>query len=197
MYSQIKTTKVMRTIEISIYKFSELSDESKRKALDKFEPFVGFIYDDAHETVKAFCEVFGVKEGRHNWLDFNTDYIDDNILELTGQRLRTYLINNFYSEIYKPKTYYKGVNKKRKSKIFVNNDCVLTGVCYDHDMLEGIYNFIQKPCEHTDFKDLIGNAFHDLRKSVEDEASYRYSDEAKIEDIEANDYEFYEDGNIA
>lgn len=187
----------MRTIEISIYKFSELSDESKRKALDKFEPSVDFIYDDAHETVKAFCEIFGVKEGRQSWLDFNTDYIDDNILELTGQRLRTYLINNFYSEIYKPKTYYKRVNKKRKSKIFVNNDCVLTGVCYDHDMLEPIYNFIQKPCNHTNFQDLIDNAFNNLRKSVEDEASYRYSDEAKIEDIDANDYEFYEDGNIA
>ena len=186
----------MRTIEISIYKFSELSDESKRKALDIFEPFVDHIWVDVYETIQKFCEIFGVKTGS-NYFDVRTSNIDDNILELTGQRLRTYLINNFYSEIYKPKTYYKGVNKKRKSKIFVNNDCVLTGVCYDHDMLEGIYNFIQKPCNHTNFKDLIGNAFHDLRKSVEDEASYRYSDEAKIEDIEANDYEFYEDGNIA
>lgn len=185
----------MRTIETIAYQFSELSDEAKRKALDEFEPCTDYIYDDAHETVKAFCKLFGVKEGSHSWLEVNTNYIDDNVLELTGERLRKYLINNFYTDIFSPKVYRLN-GKQRKSKIFVTNDSPLTGVCYDYSILDPIIKFIEKPCKHTNFKDLMNKCFNELEKDINNEVEYRYSNEAKIEDIEANEYEFTEKGKM-
>lgn len=94
-----------RTIRVKVYKFNELSNEAKQKAINEARRNVdtSFIYDDAHETVKAFHNVFGTKEGGRSWLDANTGHIDDNIMNLKGLRLRTYVINNFWSELYKGK----------------------------------------------------------------------------------------------
>jgi Fe-S cluster biosynthesis and repair protein YggX len=185
----------MRTIETIAYQFSELSDEAKRRALFDFEPFTQYIYADAYKTVKAFCKVFGVKEGSNSWLEVNTYLIDNNILELTGERLRKYLINNFYTDIFTPKVYRLN-GKQRKSKIFVTNDCTLTGVCYDYSILEPIIKFIEKPCKHTNFKDLMNECFKELEKDINNEIEYRYTDEAKTEDIESNGYEFDENGKM-
>jgi len=43
---------------------------------------------------------------------------------------------------------------------------------------------------------LLNDCFDELKKSIENEINYRNTDEAIIEEIEANDYEFTENGNI-
>lgn len=189
----------MRTETISIYQFSELSEEAKREALDKFEAFTDHIWDDAHETVKKFCDEFYIKTGHNSWLDYSSNKFDDPINELTGVRLRTWLINN-YGHLFtegKPFGYYLGGGKyKHRSKvIFVNTCCPFTGVCYDEDILQPLRDFIKKP-DNSNLDDLFYDCFETLRNSIESEIEYRNSDEAKQEDIEANGYEFYEDGTM-
>lgn len=200
----------MRQEVIEIYKFDELSEAAKRTALDNFQPVTDHIWEDARDTVKVFNNLFGTKEGINSWLDVRTGHIDDTILELTGSRLMSYLWNKYGGDLYKP-AYMGSINHEVKHKRTKINDsksgkysmyysgykreysCPLTGVCYDNDILKPIIEAMQKPSEQT-FEELLKECFETLRISVENEIEYRNSDEAKTEDIEANEYEFTEDG---
>ena len=210
----------MKTIEIKLYKFSELSEDAKEIALDDYrsggDEDCSYFYDEAYETVKKFNSLFGINEGSRSWLDFSTSYFDDTILELKGLRLRKYIINNFSHGLYKGKYFslwskkdvsfkhHKNgypVLKTRYSKVMLENCCVLTGVCYDNSMLKPIYEFLDwnlRPDynSYMDFETLIGDCFHNLNSDLESEVEYRNSDEAIIETIEANEYDFTEEGKI-
>lgn len=65
-----------------------------------------------------------------------------------------------------------------------NADTVIDFDNYPSDFDEVIYNAENK------FKDLI----EDVLKRIEADIDYRFTDEAIIEDIEANDYEFLSNG---
>lgn len=207
----------MRTVRTKIYKFEELKKESQQVAIDHYRNNYlnnDFIYDDAYNTVKEFNSVFNTKESRNSWLDVYTDHINDEILELKGFRLQKYIWNNYKNQLFKGKYYslwskkdisYKyhkegsPVLKVRYSKVLKQSSCVLTGMCYDDDMLQPIYDFLEKRdfsnCTIT-FYHLLNDCFDELRKSIENEIDYRNTDDAIIEEIKANDYEFTENGNI-
>lgn len=207
-----------RTIRTKVFKFSELSEAAKQKAIESYRNDgidVSYIYDEAHESIKAFNELFGTDEGSRSWLDVRTSNIDDNICSLSGNRLRTYIINNFSwkwtdkirfskhidGSFQKSEWRYKyDCTKYRVSKIAeINNilNCPLTGVCYDNSLLQPIADFIKKPDTYTTFESLMSNCVNELRKDLENEENYRNSDEAIREDIQANDYEFFKDGSMS
>lgn len=227
-----RRTNNMRTIRRKVYKFSELSEQAKEKAVNNFRKNgidTDYIYDEAYQTVKEFHKLFGTSEGRSTWLECNTDSIDDNILQLKGVRLRTYLLNNFGDSLYSGKYYNswssdkKLFHKKVTSRftelrgrgedstyywnvyyglplVPYNHSCELTGVCYDEDLLQPIYDFIEKGHNTDSFKYvtlqmLLDDCFESLERSLEDEVESRNSDEAIIEEIEANEYEFLQDGS--
>ena len=83
-----------------------------------------------------------------------------------------------------------------RSNFYVESCCPFTGVCYDEDLLQPFKEFIKKPDGRT-FEDLLREAVETLRISLENEDEYRYSDEGIEQDIEANGYEFMEDGELA
>ena len=60
-------------------------------------------------------------------------------------------------------------------------DCVLTGVWWDNEVIEGLKN------------DNISKVL----KKLHDETEYRYSDESLEEFCNANEYHFYESGKFA
>jgi len=216
----------MKTIEIQIYKFDELSESAKQNAINEYRKndSYDFIYSDAENTVKAFCNAFNVKTSYRSWLDCNTSNIEDDILNLTGLRLRKYLINNFGSTLYKRK-YLKigkvteakkpfhpmrknneikhGLNKgKFYTSYYSNfsnlgNDCNLTGMCYDCDIMQPIYDFLElRSFDNTNFEDILNDCFDAMRKTIDNEIDYRYTEEFIIEEIKANDYDFTVDGQI-
>lgn len=220
----------MRTIELKLYSFEELSEEAKETAIQNYRNKgidTSHYWNDAHKSVQEFHKVFGTTEGNRSWLEFYTGHIEDNILELKGLRLRTYLINNFGSQIFTPKylktgerthnepgrhrmrrirkTDYDPQNKGKYYSQYYSNiqkstdDCPFTGVCYDYDLLNPFYQFINNyrntpSADYQTFEDLIKEAFEGLEKSLKDEDEYRYSDEGITEEILAGDYEFTEDG---
>ena len=215
---------IMRTIEVNLYEFDELSSEAKSRALENHDVNTDYIYDDAQQTVKAFNELFGTKEGSDSWLDIRTGHIDDCILELSGFRLQKYIWNNFGSSLFKNKYLKHGeLSDVRKpfhnmikqhqitencpnkgkfsisyySNIHKDTSCVLTGVCYDHSILEPIYSFLNArdfKNQPKDFEYLLEKCMASLGESIEDEVNYRNSDESKIEDIKSGSLEFTECG---
>lgn len=194
----------MRTIRTKVYQFDELDDKAKERAIEDYRgdgPDTSHIYDEAHESVKEFHKLFGTKDGRRSWLDIYFDHMDDNILELSGVRLRTYIINNYYSTFFEPKSY--GEYKKRDngkwrydrySKCqFKETCCPFTGVCYDESLLDPLRKFIKKPTGDS-FKDLLEECISTLKQDLENEEEAMNEDDYISEEIRANDYEFTKEG---
>jgi len=197
----------MKTVEINIYQFSELSEQAKENAIEQVRNNLSldYIFDEAVESLHKFADIFSIKIKQFDFLETSRNDIvfklEDNILQLSGQRLAIYLWNNFKSDLYKGKYYSLWSKteisyKHHKNGYPVLNDCcVLTGVCYDQDLLDPIYKFLEKPTD-INFEELLNDCIQNLCKSVASENDYRYSDEGIIEDIESNDFEFEENGNI-
>lgn len=147
----------MRTLEIKVYKFNELPEAAKQKALDKLydinvdHDWWEFTYDDAKE-VDIKINTFDIE-----FFD-SAIIVAEKIIEKHGEKCDTYKIaKSFYDQWHK------------------------LGEDDDHDEIE------------NEFQSDIGQDYLSmLRKEYE----YRTSEKAIIETIEANDYEFTEDGEI-
>lgn len=198
----------MRTIETKAYTFDELSGQAKQAALNSVRGNDTFYADDIVNSIKAITELFDIKTA-NEWTDFRTGHIDDDILGLSGIRLLKYLVNNYWDSLFNGKyyslwsktevsyKYYKEgfpVLKSRHSKVMFNNYCTLTGVCHDNDILKPVYDFIQNPCKHTTFEDLIQEMENAAEQCFIDVEEWVNSEEYLTETIEANGYEFTEDG---
>ncbi len=206
----------MKTVSIKLYSFDELSEKAKQYAINRERENLSrdYIYDDAEKTVDRFNEIFNVKQGRNSWLEFSLSHLDDNILNLKGQRLRTYIINNFWNDLFKGKYFslwsktevsyehYKDgypVLKSRHSKVIFDNSCTLTGVCYDHSLLQPMYEFLEwnlRPDynSYMDLETLIGDCFANLEKDIDSEIEHAESDENISETLRNNEYTFEENG---
>lgn len=209
----------MKTVAIKIYSFDELSEAAQQKAIQHHREYVdtSFIYDDAHNSVKEFHNIFNTKEGTRSWLDVRTDHLDNDICNLYGLRLQKYIWNNFGKSLYKGRYYSlwskteksyihhkEGypVLKKRYSKVLFDNCCVLTGVCYDDTLLQPVYEFLEDYRGKSDyysymnFEQLMQDCFTRLESDIDSEVEYRTSDEGIIEELQESDTQYREDGSI-
>lgn len=208
------------TITREIFTFEELSPEAQAKAIQDYRGKgidTAHNWDEARQSVSAFCDLFDCKTGRDSWLDIIA-HDSETRHDLTGQRLRTYLINNYPSAFYerkyrnsfhraeKPTTPHRmrqvkpwsrgGYWVTLRSNFETESSCPFTGVCYDEDLLQPLKEFIKQPDGRT-FEQLVSEAGESLRISLESEDDYRNSDEGIAEDIQAQDLEFLEDGTPA
>lgn len=205
----------MRTIRTKVYKFVELSEEAKEKAVSSYrsrEHDYSFYYDEIISSVKKVVELFDLKTGRE-WTDLRTSHIDDTICELSGVRLYKYIINNYGKDLFKP-LYIKSIDRPVKWKQFIckvhkgnsgeytilyskyktDNSCPLTGVCYDNDILQPVYSFLSRPEKSTTFESLISEVEYAIQKTFDNTEEWVNSDEFISEEIESNEYEFTKDG---
>jgi hypothetical protein len=209
----------MRTVRTKVYKFGELSAKAKQRAIEDWrnEETYDWIYEEAWESLKKFSEVFDIKMRDYDFSEpYRSHYsyeLDDKIIELSGQRLATYIWNNYRGQIYKGKYYGKlvytfkdgspiPVSKEhpagcrhvlRYSKCTIEEGCPFTGVCYDQDLLDPIYKFLRKP-DKRDFKELLEDCLSSLNKSVQGEIEGNSEDDAISDTIISNEYEFTADG---
>lgn len=167
----------MRTKTVNIYKFNELSEEAKEKALDTvrewqvdYEWWDG-VYEDA-ENVGIKITSFDLDRNRHAKGDFllSADEVAANIIRDQGDMCETY------------KTAQSFLDKQNELEM-------------PEDDTDEFSEWEDKRIELEDeFKQSI---LEDYSIMLQNEYEYRVSDEAVAEFIEANDYEFTEDGKVS
>ncbi len=157
------------TRTIQVYKVTELSEKAKDHAFYRWLEYDSYSWQDENrDTLDSFCKLFPVKVAHWEYDDLHysircelSDYCYAPV-SMSGWRLATYIWNNYGHVLFPGKYYSKGryvdgkyQYKSRTSKIILNpRNCCLTGFCRDEDMLDPVYDFLQKP-DGTTFEELM------------------------------------------
>lgn len=158
----------MRTETIQLFKFNELSDSAKEKACEQYRS-QGIEYHWHHESlqsIQAFCEHFGVNLKR--WSVCTYRGIDYST-DAENMHFRGMKLRDFDRE-HMPTGYFL--------------DCDLWMTFYDEFKRTG------------DAKGAFDSALYAGFKAWRDDMEWQESDEYIGEHLEANEYEFTEDGEI-
>jgi hypothetical protein len=165
----------MKTITVNLYKFSELSEDAKEKAIQKLSD-INIDY---------------------NWYEFTEDdakNIGLNILEFDLDR-NMFLKGEFINSA--PETAEKIISEHGK-------DCetykTAQGFLSDlNDLVSQYENIDNCPEMEIDYleDEFLKSLCEDYRIILTKEYEYLTTKESIIETIEANDYDFTEDGNLA
>ena len=176
--------KIMRTINIKIYKYEELDPQSQRNALSRHSAGVDFYGSgEAADSMKKLAMHFGVDRAYFVDCDHpassacmsymrdapDMDYGD--MLALLGK-----------------------LGKFDEETMRGHGDCVLTGVCYDEFAIDGFRKeFFNGAAAPTLEKCLLA-AWTSLLKVCQDEMEYNQGEEAFKEECSGEGQEFYDDG---
>jgi len=197
----------MRNISHTVYKFEELSKKGQKQAIENWRG-EGHEFTNGEEYVdslKKFCETLGItlrdySLSAYSYSSVDWEYEPDNFAleDLSGMRLRTWIYNNWYDKLKVGEWYHKNTTGnsyvQRYSNIsFDIMSCPFTGVCSDNDLIYPIEKFIQKP-DNSNLKELIEACMDSFVKAYQADEEDQDSDEAIKDKIEANEYEFTEDG---
>jgi len=176
----------MRTEETKIYKFEELSEEAKDRALEDWCAFLfdsGFAWADEYfdsikEGIKAFdCDL---KDWSIDWLDENRSSVKVSAWE-TGEDEEERDLEAILTDDY-------------KEKIFSEGGCPFTGFCGDEDFLDPIRDFLKKPDKETTMEELMRDCAYSVRVQAKISAKEQMTEEYFIDHAEVNNFEFTEDG---
>lgn len=159
----------------TLYRITELSEEAKEKAHTEWlynRYFYGWTHEN-RQTLNTFCERFGIvcRNWRYDACNYSYDYRsrqEDCIDRLNGWRLAAYLMNNHWNDLYTPKYFWKGT-KGRKSRIFVDACCPLTGYYIDNCILDPIYQFLKSPTENITFDCLMNECLDSFFRACRDD----------------------------
>jgi len=157
----------MRTIEKTIYKFDELSDSSKERAREWYRRGLEYPWWD------------GVRDSLNAFCEeFGISVLDYSIGG-RGSFIRTDAENSHFRSL--------------KLSQF-DRDAMHSGICFDHALR---YTFADEWKKSGDALASFKLALESFIGEVENDIEYQYSDEAVEESIEANGWEFYENGSAA
>ncbi len=198
----------MKTIELKLYSFDELSDEAKEKAIERCSDFnidydwYQSIYDDFTEIAKnAGFDITNIyfsgfySQGDGAMFEYNFEgnkLVFDFIDSLKLSPLREKWLKNWVD--------YSGSGKH--SGHYYHEFCCSHSIdfCagFNYSIAINVNNWIDSFYE--EFENFVIELYRSLCKelysSLKEEYDYQTSREAIIETIQANDYEFTEDGKI-
>ena len=184
----------MKTININIYKYSELSEKAKEKVRYKYQDNI-YIDETDFDGIFKILDYLGIDI--REYLQTGEYYLNSNVLDnLTGERAFAYFENNLSSKLrisYTGKKrweYFKYGKEYRPGKI---KPCPFTGLCYDEDYIKEIQYSLKKGYS---VKDIINFCFDLRRKLFEQEFEYQCSEEYMTEYFEDNEIFFLKDGTI-
>ena len=208
----------MKTIEVKLFSFDELSEDAKQTAIQDYLSGEReyFWADENTKSIEAFFDLFPIRLKNSRWNNIRWEFTESEEIEnLSGIRLLKYLINNYGNDLFKPK-YIKSLDgerikhnrlKRKEAKntgnawncyysaIQKDTSCVFTGYCADDEILQPIYDFIKNP-DNTSFIELMESCITAFEKYLQREEEYFNSEEFAIKEIIANDYEFEESGKM-
>ena len=170
----------MKTVEIKLYKFSELSEEAKEKAINKlYDLNVDYewwdsVYDDA-KNIGLKITAFDLDRNRNAEGEFilSANEVAQNILNEHGEHCETYKTAQSFMNEWQPvfNNYMDETHKDYESQ-------------KSEDKLIDIEN------------EFLKSILEDYSIMLQKEYEYLTSEAAIIETIEANDYDFTEDGEM-
>ena len=208
----------MRTITktIEIYKFNELSQEAKENAISNYADTDAYT-SDYKAVLEDFCERFNVnvykwEVGAYEPISYCTSINGVEDQELRGLRLRTWIINNIWNDLYEGRYYstpFKQVPKSpehpaglsyqfRHSRIIMEERC-LTGFCAGYTILGAIREFLDEgwiKYPHKTWEDIVNECVNDFFLSWRGDLEYAVSEDGFEEFCEGNEYEFTADGRM-
>ncbi len=211
----------MKEVKCKLYKFEELSEKSQKVVMDRERDSIqqnGIdAWDSEHrDTLEKFANIVGIKIRNWEVSDYSHDYsfcflsdvYERDADDVKGKYLLRFL-NSIYYEIRSRKYYSCGQRwengkfhcSHRYSKIlWVNNNCPLTGVCCDCDILYPIYEWHKNPDWEKSLYDLVDECLEEFFSAWEKECAYCGSDEyVKQELTESSVYEdvlYFENGTV-
>lgn len=216
----------MKTINLTLYSFDELSKEVQKEIINRerwniMGQCMEGLSSDYHNSLEQFEKAFFIKckDWEVNYcnyfFDFDITKVEafgwkNNSIELetlSGKLLQRFIRNNTMQHLEKDKYYgkLKGVypnyqHIKRYSRIFKEVNCPLTGCCYDMDLLDPILKYNASPDQSTNYRKLIKECLDSFFKSWHEEYNYWADDEDAIcEELHHNQYEnrlYYKNGAV-
>lgn len=170
----------MKTIEIKLYSFNELSEEAKQKAIEKlFNINVYYnwwesVYEDA-KNIGIEITGFNIDRGCYCNGNFilSANEVAQNILNEHGEMCETFKTAESFMNDWQP-VFCNYMDENHKDYESLESE----------DTLNELENeFLKNICE--DYRIILSNEYN-----------YLTSEEAIKEAIEANEYDFTEDGEI-
>lgn len=197
----------MRTIEHQIFRYDELSAQAQQVAIESMRDENGSVRiesdsDEYRNTLDKIEHLFRVNVydwhvDEYNYY-FRFDFTDiDEETENEPRLLLRYLNTNVLPCIDNQKRYYsKTARASRKSRILCNNgyEYCLTGCWCDEAVDNALNNINQSVKNKFNAREFVESILEGFFKQWRNDYEYAFSDECIAEDIEANEYEFYENG---
>ena len=197
----------MRTIERQIFRYDELSEQAKEVATESMREKISSVRMesdsyDYRNTLDKIEHIFGVKvydwdvNEYNSYFRFEFTHIDEET-ENEPRLLLRYLNTNVLPCIDNKKRYYsKTAKASRKSRILYNKsyEYCLTGCWCDDAVDNALNNINQSVKKHFNARDFVESILEGFFEQWRNDYEYSNSDECITEDIEANNYEFYENG---
>lgn len=191
----------MRTIRTKVYKFDELSEQAKQVAIEEVRNEY-YEYNDFANWAVDDCALFEPKEKE--------------LIEMFGEDYNFPLIKNTRESIYFDTERNRFLDCEKAMQITNKKQFLLwLGIDIEDEAFENIYFEIITPkyrnasteIAFDDYDERFGDVINmaeekfndlirDVLKRIEADIDYRFTDEAIIEDIEANDYEFLSNGKM-
>lgn len=219
--------RTMKEVKVKLYPFAELKEEiqdiiinERQSRIDFAEPY----YYEYEETLKAFEELMGIKVKNWSVDSCNYNYCVEYAIsaysdgyyhdvdgeEITGKYLWRYIMNNVWDDMFPRKKFYKfdagydrekkRWNKQRFSKVIREQwgNCVLTGVCYDYDILKPIADYLSKPYSKSyNLDDLVHDCLDNFFSAWQHDIEYCNSYEGVKEWLtECDGHEYFENGKM-
>ena len=197
----------MRTIEQHIYRYDELSEQAQKVAIEFMKDEISNvrIESDSYEypnTLDKIEHIFGVKIYNRDVNEYNSYFRFEftNIEEDTENEPRLllrYLNTNVLPCIDNQKRYYsKTARASRKSRILCNNgyEYCLTGCWCDDAVDNALNNINQSVKDKFNAREFVESILEGFFKQWQNDYEDAISEEYIAEEIEINDYEFYENG---
>lgn len=197
----------MRTIQYKVYTYDELNAQAQQLAVDSLRDRIADTRiesdsADYRNTLEMIEQVFRVKV-RDWYIDsctyfYRFDFVGiDEDIENEPRLLLRYLNTNVLPCIDNKKRYYsKTARVSRKSRILCNkeyNYC-LTGCWCDDAVDNALNNINQSVKNQLSAREFIDGILESFFKQWQNDNENAISDECVAEEIEANDYEFFENG---
>ena len=197
----------MRTIEQHIYRYDELSEQAQQVAIESMKDSIAEMRTESESaeyrsTLERIEQIFRVNvydwhvDEYNSYFRFDFVGIDEDVENEPRLFLR-YLNTNVLPCIDNKKRYYsKTAGVSRKSRILSNKsyDYCLTGCWCDDAVDNALNNINQSVKDKFNAREFVENLLKGFFEQWRNDYEYTCSDECIAEEIEANDYEFYENG---